>query len=322
MVPAKWGLIFNWGATKTSFGQVPKTINCRDDSLLRTSGLWNSVKHQRCIVPAQGFYEWLNTGKEKVSNVTVGRMKEHSRLTGPQCPHYVKPANGTDLFYFAGLWNSHMDAGKTIITFTIITTSSSEQLRFLHDRMPVILCEPDTIRTWLDGSVRWSMDLQKLLKPLGDDACISCYPVAKEVGKVGRSEKRFTEKLEPKAGIASFFKQKDQKKDIGAVKREAADISASEDDPKRLVLETNVPLGVKVEMKDEDKEPVTKVNHEAEPEKEEIDSMHKRARIGSSTEKSPRKISRPSSPSRMKRRPRTANGNQKITSFFFKGPIS
>lgn len=75
LTPARWGLIPSWETSevegkggKTSFNQSLKTINCRDDSLLKTTGLWNSVKHQRCVVPAQGFYEWLNNGKEKVAS--------------------------------------------------------------------------------------------------------------------------------------------------------------------------------------------------------------------------------------------------------------
>ena len=65
-----------------------KTINCRDDSLATSGGMWNTMKHKkRCIVVAQGFYEWLkkNGGKDKV-------------------PHYVKRQDG-QLMCFAGLWD-------------------------------------------------------------------------------------------------------------------------------------------------------------------------------------------------------------------------
>lgn len=82
----KWGLVPFWTKRNPDYGAVMKTINCRDDSLAQTGGMWSSMKgRKRCIVIAQGFYEWLKSGKEKV-------------------PHYVKRKDGR-LMCFAGLWD-------------------------------------------------------------------------------------------------------------------------------------------------------------------------------------------------------------------------
>ena len=90
------------------------------------------------------------------------------------------------------------DADTKHYTYTIITTDSNKQLKFLHDRMPVIL-EPgsDAIRTWLDpGLYEWSRDLQSLLKPF--DGELEVYPVSKDVGKVGNNSATFVRPLDSK----------------------------------------------------------------------------------------------------------------------------
>lgn len=83
----KWGLIPSWTKRAPGYGSLTKTINCRSESLAGTGGLWSSMKaRKRCIVIADGFYEWLKVGpKEKV-------------------PHYVKRKDGGPML-FAGLWD-------------------------------------------------------------------------------------------------------------------------------------------------------------------------------------------------------------------------
>lgn len=89
----KWGLVPFWTKRNPDYGAVMKTINCRDDSLALPGGMWSSMKgRKRCIVVAQGFYEWLKSGKEKV-------------------PHYVKRKDGR-LMCFAGLWDCVQYEGR------------------------------------------------------------------------------------------------------------------------------------------------------------------------------------------------------------------
>lgn len=189
----KWGLIPFWTKRNPDYAAVMKTINCRDDSLAATGGMWQSMKgRKRCIVVAQGFYEWLKSGKERV-------------------PHFVKRKDGK-LMYFAGLWDcvqyDEDKDNKKNYTYTIITTDSNKQLKFLHDRMPVIL-DPasEKLKTWLDpGRYEWSQELQGILKPFEGE--LEVYPVSKEVGKVGNNSPSFIIPIasrENKSNIANFF---------------------------------------------------------------------------------------------------------------------
>lgn len=188
---AKWGLIPFWTKRSPDYGSMMRTINCRDDSLIENRGMWTTMKQRkRCIVIAQGFYEWLKKGKEKV-------------------PHFVKRKDG-QLMLFAGLWDcvKYEDATDKLYTYTIITTDSNKQLNFLHDRMPVIL-DPNTdaIKLWLDPTAnKWSKELQSILKPYEGE--LECYPVNKDVGKVGNNSPDFiipVDSKENKKNIANFF---------------------------------------------------------------------------------------------------------------------
>ncbi len=193
----KWGLIPFWTRRSPEYGSMLRTINCRDDSLMENRGMWNTMKQRkRCVVVAQGFYEWLKKGpggKEKI-------------------PHFVKRKDG-NLMCFAGLWDcvryedSPPDEPK-LYTYTIITTDSNKQLSFLHDRMPVIL-DPgtDEIQRWLDPTQnKWSRELQAMLKPFEGE--LECYPVDTAVGKVGNNSASFIvpiDSKENKRNIANFF---------------------------------------------------------------------------------------------------------------------
>ncbi|KAK4447947.1 embryonic stem cell-specific 5-hydroxymethylcytosine-binding protein [Podospora aff. communis PSN243] len=207
----KWGLIPFWTKRNPDYASMLKTINCRDDSLATPGGLWSTMKaRKRCIVVAQGFYEWLRPNgpgtKEKV-------------------PHYVKRKDGK-LMCFAGLWDSVQYEGeeKRLYTYTVITTDSNKQLKFLHDRMPVILEQgSEGLRKWLDpGRCEWSKELQGLLRPW--DGELEVYPVSKEVGKVGNNSPNFVIPVasrENKANIANFFARGMGKGSQEEVKEEA-----------------------------------------------------------------------------------------------------
>ncbi|KAF2706121.1 DUF159-domain-containing protein [Pleomassaria siparia CBS 279.74] len=189
----KWGLIPFWTKRNPDYGSMMKTINCRDDSLYEDRGMWTSMKKKkRCIVVAQGFYEWLkkNQGKDKL-------------------PHYTKRKDGK-LMCFAGLWDcvQYGDSDEKVYTYTVITTDSNKQLKFLHERMPVILENgSEAIRSWLDPSrTEWSKELQSLLKPYEGE--LECYPVSKEVGKVGNNSPSFIvpiDSADNKNNIANLF---------------------------------------------------------------------------------------------------------------------
>ncbi|RMJ23279.1 DUF159 domain protein [Aspergillus sp. HF37] len=196
----KWGLVPFWTKRQPDYGSLMRTINCRDDSLVEDRGMWTSMKRRkRCIVVCQGFYEWLKKGpggKEKI-------------------PHFIRRKDG-ELMCFAGLWDCVSYEAETglqgsdekLYTYTIITTSSNSYLKFLHDRMPVILdLGSEAMTTWLDPSrTTWSRELQSALKPYEGE--LECYAVPKEVGKVGNNSPDFIVPVaskDNKNNIANFF---------------------------------------------------------------------------------------------------------------------
>ncbi|TLS27268.1 hypothetical protein PpBr36_05336, partial [Pyricularia pennisetigena] len=188
----KWGLIPFWTKRNPDYSSMMKTINCRDDSLAVNGGMWNTMKaRKRCIVIAEGFYEWLKVGpKERV-------------------PYYIKRKDG-GLLLLAGLWDcvKYENDDRKHYTYTIITTDSNKALKFLHDRMPVIL-EPasDDLATWLDPKKHeWTEELQSILKPW--DGELEIYAVSKDVNKVGNNSSSFIVPVaskENKNNIANFF---------------------------------------------------------------------------------------------------------------------
>lgn len=158
----------------------------------------------------------------------VGRLK-----VGPKekVPHYVKRKDGK-LMCFAGLWDcvryegegaDGAGAAEPLYTYTIITTDSNAQLKFLHDRMPVIL-DPgsEALRRWVDpGRSEWSKELQAVLKPFEGE--LEVYPVTKEVGKVGNNSPYMVIPVasrENKGNIANFFANAAKKGAAGGVKPE------------------------------------------------------------------------------------------------------
>ena len=93
----KWGLIPFWTKRTPGYGTIMRSINCRDDSLSTSGGMWATMKaRKRCVVLAQGFFEWLKTGPRD------------------KLPHYVKRRDGR-LMCFAGLWDCAQFEGSSML---------------------------------------------------------------------------------------------------------------------------------------------------------------------------------------------------------------
>lgn len=250
----KWGLIPFWTKRSPDYGSMMRTINCRDDSLSTSGGMWNTMKQRkRCIVVCEGFYEWLkkNNGKEKI-------------------PHFVKRKDG-QLMCFAGLWDcvKYEDQEEKLYTYTIITTDSNKQLKFLHDRMPVIFDQgSEAVRTWLDpGRAEWSRDLQSLLKPY--DGELECYPVDRAVGKVGNNSPSFVvpiDSKENKKNIANFFgKQKEQAKGVAEKKAAVKEEKEVKEEGGKIDTDANEKRETDVKLEGtEDNAPLPKPEEESE----------------------------------------------------------
>lgn len=192
MQTMKWGLIPHWAKVEDN---TLNTINARAENLAEGGGMWGSIKgKKRCAVPAQGYYEWLTKGKDKL-------------------PHFIKRKDN-DVLLMAGLYDSAVIDGRTIWSFTIVTTDAAPSFSWLHDRQPVFLTSKAALDTWLDTSSQtWTPELSKfVLHPYDDDANVplECYQVPKEVGKIGTESPTFVEPVaNRKDGIqAMFAKQK------------------------------------------------------------------------------------------------------------------
>jgi putative SOS response-associated peptidase YedK len=141
-----WGLIPSWAADP-SIGN--RMINARAETLTDLPSFKPLVDRRRCIIPADGFYEWRKEGKRKVP------MWVHLKTKEP--------------FGFAGLWDvwRKPDGGK-VESFTIITTEPNELVRPIHNRMPVILRREDE-EQWLDASRIPFAKAKSLLKPYPEE---------------------------------------------------------------------------------------------------------------------------------------------------------
>ena len=142
----RWGLIPSW-AKDSKIGV--QCINARAETISEKPSFREAFQKKRCLVPADGFWEWETIGKKKI-------------------PWKFARPDGEE-FCLAGLWESWMDEGKPLETFTIITTSPNGLVSPVHNRMPVIL-SPNEAEIWLEGGG------QDLLKPAPNDYLIKAAP--------------------------------------------------------------------------------------------------------------------------------------------------
>jgi putative SOS response-associated peptidase YedK len=157
-----WGLIPMW-AKDPEIGN--RLINARGETLAEKPSFRGSYRHKRCLILADGFYEWKTFGSRKIKTPYYIHMQDHAP------------------FAFAGLWD-HWESpdGSSIKSCTIITTTPNELMASIHDRMPVIL-HPREYARWLDSAPQTPEHLQPLIKPYPADD-MTAYPVSTLVNKV------------------------------------------------------------------------------------------------------------------------------------------
>ena len=155
----RWGLIPSW-ASDVSIGN--RLINGRSETVLEKPAFRESFRTRRCLIPADGFYEWKKTGKEK-QPFHFG-MKDDS------------------LFAFAGVWDRwRSPGGQMLESCSILTTAANELLDDVHDRMPVILPRRHH-ETWLSAPAAEAQRLAELLVPF-DASYMKRYAVSSLVNK-------------------------------------------------------------------------------------------------------------------------------------------
>jgi putative SOS response-associated peptidase YedK len=144
-------------------------INARSETAATKPAFRDSLKHRRCLIPADGFYERKRDGKTKQP--------------------YCFEVNDGKLFAFAGLWDGWKDAsGQWMTTCSILTTTPNSVTSAVHDRMPVIL-DPDSYDLWLDPGMTDAQIVSELLKPY-DARLMRGYPVTTRINHVANDDEQ------------------------------------------------------------------------------------------------------------------------------------
>ena len=171
----KWGLIPFWSKDPKIASRL---INARAESVAEKPAFRAAFESRRCLVPADGFYEWKKTGSKKE-------------------PYLFGLAGGRP-FAFAGLWE-HWKAPEGVIveSCTVITTDAHDLLMPIHDRMPVIL-KPEDYDLWLDPQARSPEELKALLKPF-QATDMKGYRVSDKVNKADHEGSDLVNPVDPES---------------------------------------------------------------------------------------------------------------------------
>lgn len=154
-----WGLIPSW-SKGTAIGH--QLINARSETLAEKPSFRSALRRRRCIIPADGFYEWKSSPGNKSKD-----------------PYYIHLKSGRP-FAFAGLWEIwHSTDGTDTYSCTIITTTPNELIQPIHPRMPVIL-RPDDYKYWLNPEEQAPESLTPLLKPYPATE-LDAYPISRYI---------------------------------------------------------------------------------------------------------------------------------------------
>lgn len=157
----QWGLIPSW-AKDPAIGS--RLINARSETVTEKPAFRAAFKRRRCLILADGFYEWQRVEHQKQKQPFYFHLQDHQP------------------FAFAGLWEHWQGPdGETVESCTILTTQANDLLLPIHDRMPVIL-PSETYDLWLDPSVPQPERLQPLLAPYPEVAMVA-YPVSTLVNR-------------------------------------------------------------------------------------------------------------------------------------------
>jgi putative SOS response-associated peptidase YedK len=168
----QWGLIPSWSK------EAKGIINARVETIDQKPSFSESFQRRRCLIPADGFYEWERHGK--ISQPYYFQMKDEAPFT------------------FAGVWDQWDHNGRSITSCAIITTTANELLAEIHHRMPVIL-GTELYDLWLNEDSR-SEDLKDLLTPFPADLMTS-HAVSYDVNDAKIDEERLLRPVEPNLGV-------------------------------------------------------------------------------------------------------------------------
>jgi putative SOS response-associated peptidase YedK len=183
LVRFQWGLVPHW-AKDPKIGN--KLINARVESLAEKPAFRDVFKRKRCLIPADGFYEWRRLGDKR------------------KVPYFIHRADGEQLA-FAGLWSAWRNPGVPedaegawLRTCTIVTTDAGRRVRELHSRMPAML-PAESWEAWLDPELQDTAELRHLLE-LATDLPLVWHPVSTRVNTPANDDPSLIEPVpEPEA---------------------------------------------------------------------------------------------------------------------------
>jgi putative SOS response-associated peptidase YedK len=192
----RWGLLPAWVKDPRGFSLL---INARGESVLDKPAFRNAMKRRRCLIPADGFFEWKNEGKLRR-------------------PFYVRPKSGEPMA-LAGLWETWTGPnGEELDTAVIVTTRANRTLSPLHDRMPVIV-PPEAFDFWLDCDKVDALTATALIAPAPENL-LQAHEVSAAVNKVANDS---PELIEPHTSPAMPAEESP------ARKRQATKLAAKDD---------------------------------------------------------------------------------------------
>jgi putative SOS response-associated peptidase YedK len=176
----RWGLIPSWAKDMSGAAMM---INARSETAATKPAFRDPLTNHRCLIPADGFYEWQRNGKVKQ----------------PFCFE----VNDGELFAFAGLWDRWKGpSGQWLKSCSILTTSPNAVTSAVHDRMPVIL-DPDNYDLWLDPGMHDMRAVSDMLKPY-DARQMRCYPISTRINHAANDDEACSapfELTETQAGL-------------------------------------------------------------------------------------------------------------------------
>jgi len=170
----RWGLIPAWVKDPKGFSLL---INARAESVIDKPAFRNAMRRRRCLIPADGFYEWKEIG-------------------GRKQPYFIRLRNPGGPFAFAGLWETWTGPnGEELDTAAIVTTDANRTLSAIHSRMPVILT-PDAFDLWLDSARVDAQTAAALLVPARDDL-LEAYEISSAVNRVANDSEALIAAIDP-----------------------------------------------------------------------------------------------------------------------------
>jgi putative SOS response-associated peptidase YedK len=168
----RWGLLPSWVKDPKTFSLL---INARGETVNEKASYKAAMKRRRCLIPADGFYEWQAGGARKQ-------------------PYYIRPKSGVPLA-FGGLWETWTGPnGEELETAAIVTTTANRTLKGIHDRMPVIIA-PEQFDLWLGDRDEDTKAATALIKPAPDDL-LEAIPVSAGVNRVANDNPALMERAE------------------------------------------------------------------------------------------------------------------------------